>query len=425
MKKIVVSAVFLMAAMCGTAQTLDEINAFIGKSQFSKAKEGIDKFLLDAKNNTKPDGWFFKGRVYNALSKDSSIAPEAAAGFKKDAFEAFKKYQQLDPKNVRLILENNGSFFDLYNGFFDLGAKGFGAKNYALAFNTFKNALAVEDYVRTKGYDYNGYKFPDFDTSLVLNTGLSARIAKMDDDAIVYYRQLADKNVNQEQFLEVYQYLIEQYGKKNDMANKNAMLAKGRALYPTNDYWMQMELDAAKDAKDKPTLYAKYEELMKSYPSNYTLTYNYAVELYNDMYTATVKPKDMPTAITKLTDVLKTAISLADKTKDNDANTLMSRHLFNAAVDYEDNAKLVKGSKPDDVKKRAALKAQAIKMMDACIPYTNDMVTFFSALPKLRPVQKQSFRTAYDVLSQIYSAKGDVKKSAEYNKKKLEVDKMQ
>ena len=182
----------IFAGTFSYGQTLQEINEMMGKSQYKKAKEGIDKFLSDPKNAAKSDGWFYKGRIYNAVSKDSAMSSVDALKLKIDAFEAFKKYQQMDAKELPFILENHGSYFDLYNGFFDVGAKEFNSKNFATSFDGFKNAIAVEDYVRTKGYDYGGFKFPVFDTALVLNTAIAAGNAKDTPSSVIYYKKLAD-----------------------------------------------------------------------------------------------------------------------------------------------------------------------------------------------------------------------------------------
>jgi hypothetical protein len=411
----------LFASIISNGQTLPEINEMLGKGQNKKAKEGIDKFLSEPKNAAKSDGWFYKGRIYNAVSKDSSLASSEAMKLKNEAFEAFKKYQQMDAKEVSFILENHGSYFDLYNGYFDIGAKEFNNKNFATSFEGFKNALLIEDFVKGKGYDYNGFKFPVLDTSLIMNTAIAASQAKDEASAIAYYRKLTDANLSSEQYLNVYQYLVEYYIKTNDEANFNAMLEKGRKLYPQDDYWTEIELDKVAKTGDKAALLAKYEELMKRYPEKYSFPYNLSVEIYNELYKGDDRPANAEALRTKLVESLKTAISLD---KGIDGKMLMTRHLFNTAYDLQDSSKKIKGVKPDDVKKRTELKALSVKKIDECIPYSESVVAYFAALPTLKPIQKANYKLTLDILSQMYSTKGDLKKSAEYDKKKAEVDKM-
>jgi hypothetical protein len=76
--------------------------------------------------------------------------------------------------------------FDIYNGYFDIGVTSFGAGKFDDAYAGFKNALMVEEYVSGKGLEYNGFKFPTFDTTLIQNIALCDYRAKKDDEADIY-----------------------------------------------------------------------------------------------------------------------------------------------------------------------------------------------------------------------------------------------
>ena len=421
MKKYCFFIIFLFASVVSFSQSLDDINTMMLLMQNKKAKEGIDKFLSDTKNATKANGWFYKGRIYNAFSKDSGTTPTDALKLKGEAFDAFKKYQQMDAKQENFKKENYASYFDLYNGYFDIGAREFNSKNFANSFEGFKTALTVEDYVRSKGYEYNGFKFAELDTSLVLNAAIAAGNAKDEDASIPYYRKLTDASVAGENYLNVYQFLLEYYIKKKDDANINLMFEKGRKIYPKEKYWNELEVDIVAKTGDKKALLAKYEELMKREPNEFTWPYNLSVEMYNQLYTGDNKPTDAEAVKNKLTEVLKFAINID---KGIDSKMLMTRHLYNAAYDFEDSSKKIKGIKPEDVKKRNEARALFIKKIDDCIPYAESVINYLAALPTLKPAQRSNYKIVLDILSQFYAAKGDPKKSAEYDKKKSEVDKL-
>ena len=423
MKKYCFFMILLFASAVSFGQSLDDINKLMLLMKNKQAKEGIDKFLSEPKNAAKAIGWFYKGRIYNAFSKDSGTAPMDALKLKTEAFEAFKKYQQLDAKQENFKQENYASYFDLYNGYFDIGAKEFNSKRFSSSFEGFKNALLVEDYVRSKGYEYNGFKFAPLDTSLVLNTAIAAGNAKDEETSIIYYRMLTDANVPGENFLNVYQFLLEYYIKKKDEANINMMFEKGRTIYPKEKYWNEMEIELVSKTGDKKALVAKYEELMKRDPAEFTWPYNLSVEIYNELYTGDKRPADAEALKSKLTEVLNTTIAV-EGTKGIDAKMLMTRHLFNIAYDLQDSSKKIKGVKPEDVKKRNDAKAYYIKKLDDCIPYAESVIDYLAALPTLKPGQKSNYKIVLDYLSQIYYAKGNDKKSAEYDKKKAEVDKL-
>ena len=423
MKKYCFMAILLLAGIAVFGQSLEDINKYMLLNQNKKAKEMVDNFLAQPKNAGKADAWFYKGRIYNAASKDSGTSAADAMKLKLEAFEAFKKYQSLDPKDLSFKNENYVSYFDLYNGFFDIGAKQYNIKNYQGAFEGFKNALMIEEFVRSKNYEYNGYKFPQLDTSLIQNTAMSASQAKDEPTAISYYRKLIDAGVSGEQFLNIYEYVAEYYLKNKDEANLNAILEKGRAIYPKEDYWTEVEVDAVSKSGNKEALYAKYEELMKRYPNEYKWSYNLAVDMFNELYTGDNKPANPVAMKAKLTEVLKASIA-AQGDKGIDAKMLMTRHTYNDAYDYQDSAKKIKGVKPEDVKKKNDAKAFFLKKVDECIPYAEQVVTFYAAQATLKPAQKANYKIALDLLSQMYAAKGDLKKSGEYEKKKAEADKL-
>lgn len=416
MKRISLIFVFLSAAMFSKAQSLDDISKMINTNDIKGAKTAIDTYLSDPKNASKADGWYFKGRIYNSLSYDSLVTPEGKAAYKNTAYEAFKKTQQIDPQDLRLKMEFYKSYLDLYFGFYDLGATLFNAKKYDEAFNAFTKALEVKDYILSKNLSYTEAKIYPLDTALVLNAAIAATQAKKEDVAITYYKKLVDANVAGKGYEEVYEYLVSYYNTKDDQASLQPILAKAKMYYPNNDYWTELELRAVGKTGDQAALFAKYEEMIAKNPNNFTLAYNYSIELYNSIYGRDAKPGNQEAAKAKLSEVLKKAIA---NDKGNDATMLMTNHLFNSASDLSIAASMIKGAKPEDVKKRKELTAASNKLMDEFIPYGEAAIKYFEAQPTLKPEQKAKYRIVLVNMSDVYNAKKDPKKAAEYDKKKL------
>ena len=414
MKKVILLSLLCFFTLSTFAQSLDDINAIMDKRQYKSAREAIDKYLADAKNTSKADGWYYKGRIYNAYSYDSTLSKKDIYDLKLQAYEAFQKYQQLDDKDLRMKVEQYQSYLDLYSGFYDLGAIQFNNKDYAGAYESFKKALDVKDFIVSKQYTYPQIKLHPLDTALVLNTAIAATQAKNLDNAIVYYRKLTDANVAGKGYEEVYEYLADYYTKKEDFTNVAGILEKGKRFYPQNAFWNELELRQVSAKGDKVALFAKYDELLAKDPTSYQLAYNYSIELYNNMYGKDAG-KITDAQREKLTSTLKAAIA---SDKGIDATMLMANHLFNVAADYSSQASLIKSTKPEDVRKKKELKDQSVKVMNETIPYAEAAVKFYESTPNLRPVQKANYKIALGYLSDIYSAKGDAKKAAEYDKKK-------
>ena len=414
MKKIYLLLVIVISSLAGYSQSLDDISDMMVKKDFAAAKAAIDKDLADEKNASKPEAWYYKGRVYNSYSYEKSTPESDLYNLKVAAFEAFKKNQLMDNKDVRMKIENYGSYLDLYYGFYDLGANLFNNKKYSDAFDAFKKSLEVGDYILSKKYTYPQATLYALDTALVLNTAIAATQAKKEDESITYYRKITDANVSGEGYKEVYEYLVEYYNKKGNSAELDQIMAKAKRFYPSNNYWNQVELDNIAAKGDKNVLLAKYEEMITADPENFALNYNYAVELYNKNYGGDDKQSDVASK-EKLTNVLKKTIAID---KGIDATVLMANHTYNMASEAVSAASLVKGNKPEDVKKKTELKAVSNKRMDECISYSDQVVKFYEGMTDLKPKQSANYKIVLGYLTDIYNLKADAKKSAEYEKKR-------
>lgn len=406
----------LVAVSCNflSAQTVDDIKDFINRGQWDKAKTAVDAFLTKEKNATKWEGWWYKGVIYNEIAKSEQFKNLVADG-RMEAFNAFKKYYEIDTKSVQGSLEQHVRLFDIWDNYFKIAITRYNDdKNYEDAFSNFKKTLLVEEYISSKGFEYINFKFPPFDTSLIRNIALSAHMAKKDDSAAKYYSRIADKKIGGDDYLDTYQFLVEYYNKKKDITNRQKYILFGRELYPDDDFWYLTELGEV-DEKDKKTLFSKYAELIKVYTNKPTLFYNYAVELYNYTYDNNKKPADYKNLQNKIEEVLKQTLNI---NKDyTEASMLMSMHLYNMIFDIQDELKLIKGNTGADQKKRADIKAQMITKADEMIPYALNVFNALNARTALKPTESANLRKITDFLVSAYEVKGDKAKAEEYKRK--------
>jgi len=415
MQRFLLSLLIVLGSSQLFAQSIEDIEGQFQKGELDKAKASVDAFLLKEKNAAKSDGWWYKGVIYNEIAKSDKFKNLAPDG-RMEAFNAFKKYYEIDPKAVRGTLEQHVRLFDIYNGYFDQGVQNFSASKFDDAYSSFKNALTVEEFIAGKGYEYNGFKFPAFDTTLIQNIALSAYRAKKDDEAVVYYKKIADQKIAGKDNVDVYQLLVEYYSKRNDKANKEKYLQLGRELFPADDRWYQMELEEV-DEKDKKALFAKYDELVPKYPEKYLLSYNYAVEMFNYLYTGDKKPEDYKASQAKLETILKQTI--AAKKDYAEANVLMARHFYNVIYDIQDEQQAIKTNTAADQKKKADIKARMAHAAEQLIPYAQAGYDIYNSKATLKASEKGQFKVVTDLLATAYEVKGDKAKADEY-KKKLE-----
>ena len=423
MKKILSIAFLSSMLLTVKAQSLEDINDMMGKLQYTQAKVAIDKYFQNPKKAKDAEGYYYKGRIYNSLSRDSSFSNNDQYNLKSEAFNAFKNNQQYDPKDVYLTLEAHMSFLDLYYSYYDLGAKQFNAKDFEGAVNSFKKAIEVKDYILSKKIEYSQAKMNVIDTGLVQNIAVASIQANNDQDGIKYYEILSNANVSGEEFKDMYQFLLNSYLKQNKMDLFNGLLSKVKKLYPKDiDDWLDQEIQVVVKTGDRVALFAKYEQLINDNPGSFILPYNYAVELYNSLYGKDATTNNDPAISSKLTEVIKKAIANESKT-DISATMLMANHLYNLSGDLLNNANAVKGTKPEDIKKKNDIKAAANKSMDECITYAESALTFFENLSSPSAMQKANHRVVLGYLSDIYGLKKNAVKAAEYDKKKALLDK--
>ena len=415
MKKLCFVSIVLFGALGTQAQSLEDIGKAMEKEQYAAAKVSIDKYLADAKNAASTEGWYYKGRIYNSLSRDTNISKLDASNYKLTAFEAFKKNQQLDKLDYRMKSELYKSYLDLYLGFYDLGARSFNVKDYKSAYNAFVKAQEMENFILSKNYTYDELKLNKLDTSLVMNIAAAALQGTDTANAIINYRRITDAGITGADYERVYEYLAGYYLGQKDNTNAQAILSKAKTAYPNNNFWNAIEVEQLAKSGDTKALFARYEELYNKDPKNFSNSYNYAVEMYNSLWANENKTPDT-TVFSKLTTVLKSAIAVD---QGMDATMLLNNHLYNIAADYSTKAALInvtKTTKPDEIKKKRELTASSISFMNELIPNGEKMVKFYTEKPTLTTKQKINYKQTAGYLSDAYKVKGDVKKSAEYDK---------
>lgn len=415
MKKLCFFSFVLFVAAVANAQSLDDIGKLMEKNKYAAAKVSIEKYIADPKNAASAEAWYYKGRIYNSLSKDSTVAKQDAYNLKQTAFDAFKKNQQLDKFDLRMKTEFYKSYLDLYLGFYDLGAQNFNLKNYPAAYNSFSKSQEMENFILSKNYLYDEIKLNKLDTALVMNIAASALQASDTLNAVINYRRITDAGITGLDYERVYEYLGRYYLEKKDNSNAQMILAKAKTAYPTNNFWNALEVEQISKSGDIKALLARYDELYNKDPRNFANSYNYAVEMYNSLWANVNKSPDTALFL-KLTTVLKSAIAV-DETMD--ATMLLNNHLFNVAADYSTKAaliKVIKTTKPDELKKKKDLNASSINYMNELIPYGESMIKFLSAKTTLTTKQKINYKQVANYLSDAYRVKGDLKKSAEYDK---------
>ena len=418
MRRIFLTALVAMSlsgAFAQKAEKLEDVQEKISKGKYDEAKEKLDKIFADPKNASNPTAWYYKGKVYAALAiqdTTNKLTYDASG----QAFEAFKKYQELEPKNTLMVLDQNIGLFQLYDLHYNRGVRAYNNKDYTVAYDQMKKALAVESYIAKKGYTYNGFSFPTTDTTLINLTASSAYLAKKEEEAIPYFEQLADLRLSDKEYKEIYSLLVDYHMKKNNQQKMDKYLTLGRQLHKDDDFWTAVEFG---NITDKAQKMARYEQLTQKYPDNYNLWFDYGVELFNDTYGNETKPADYTARQERTGRVLARAAQLQPTAM---ANFVMAQHLYNQVFDLDDQLRAVKGTDVTANNKRKEIRAKIDAKYEEMHPYSMKAYEAFSKeTATMKPQDKANYRKSIDQLIDYHTRKKQMDKVASYEAKKKEI----
>lgn len=408
MKKILLTGWFLILATCLFAQDVKKLNGYLTAKQYDKAKAEVDAAIT--KNANDPMALYYKSKVYAAIASDAQFkttVPDA----REQAFDAFKKAIAADKDNKVMFAATQDQYkpiFDLYTGYYDAGAAAFnnaastGKKtDFETALDQFKNADMVGRYIYSKKWALS-----ELDTQLVLTIAKAAINAGKKDEAVTYLKKLADANVSgiatdKESYQLPYQWLSFYYKDAKDEADFLKYTALGKKLFPKEDYYDAVMLDYYRDKKDYDALFKKYDEIITAFPDSMQYHFNYANEAFIYVYNS-----DAGTKINNREALLKTVgteLQKALTTKPNDVNInwLTGQYYYNAGIDIKDQASAIKGTKPEDLKKKADINAEAKDMFNKAIPYGDKALSMLE--PSTKKSDKSKYKSITDLMQRIYS----------------------
>jgi tetratricopeptide (TPR) repeat protein len=427
MKKYVLAGMMVLGSLYGSSQELPkDIRFNIELKQFDKAKEGLDKYIADPKNAASAIANYYKAYVYSALARDPKKTVAESKILNEEAFAALKKYTELDPKLTLTKEENNSTLFNIYFSYYDLGVKFYNEKNYPESYNLFKSSLDVHDYgVANKLNGPGTLKFALHDTDLVWNLAVLANELKKKDDALVYYKKIADADLKDEKYVTAYEELILKYKREKNTELFAKYIDAAKRHYPIDiPYWEMKEIEFALSDLQDEALLNKYEELTKSLPNNYIVFYNYAIEIDKFISSDASKGKDAAAINayrTRIEELYKKALSIKPTLE---SNLQLANLYYSKTFDLQERIAKIKGTKPAELKVKNDLVAESKALTLASIPYAEEAVKILGTYKEYKFSDKSNYKLALEILGHGYKVSGDAAKLAEVEKKKLEVEKL-
>jgi tetratricopeptide (TPR) repeat protein len=390
------------------AQKLDDVKEKIDKKKYDEAREKIDKMLADPKNQGNADAWYYKTTIYTELAK-ANPADTALLGTAYDAMQKYMGVEAAKEENKRFLmskLQGHRAFFDLYSTYFKAGADAFNAKNYGVAYNNFDRAVNTFEQLAK-----NNFTDVKFDTTSILYAGVAAESQKMTEEAARYYQRIVDLKIPDTSHIGIYGFMINYYNDKKDPATAEKYVNMGETLFPNRDVWSIYRLDMV--GTDTPARLKKYEEMIAKNPTSYMLTNDYAVEMYRYVYYDDKRVNDS-VWLSKLKDAFRGALNV-QSTPTN--NYILMAILADDANFISNNINRIRGTKPEDLKKKQALQAQLKSVNDEMAKYALATYNLYSAMPSLKASEKANQKRVIQNLIDYYRSNNNTAKVTEFEAK--------
>ncbi|HTB24459.1 MAG TPA: hypothetical protein VK711_03770 [Puia sp.] len=422
MKRMLLSLVMAVVCTGLFAQSVDKVKELLKANKLAEAKDEIDKTLLVDKNQKNAEAWYYKVKVYNAIAANDQLKtqyPDALL----QSLAALKNYVQYDDKKFALlVLDSYKPINEIYQGLFQTGANDYNAQKYSEALVNFKGAISAIGFMYKEGWIKQS-----MDSTATLYAGISAEKADKRDEAVIYYKTIADSGITKiggNDMAEIYKWLADYYTRKGDKENAAKYTALGKLRYPNDIFYDELTLDALRKSGNKDSLFAEYEVINKEHPDSAIYYFNYGLELYQ-YATDTSTGKRVTNSddlIKKAQDRLQTSYKLNPNYPQT--SLVLGQISYNEGVEFQILGKPKGNTNADELKKRQDYRAMSVKKFDEAIPYLEKVDQLLGTQGKLKKADKVALRDAYDMLITIYESRKDKPKIDAWTDKYNNVDKV-
>ena len=387
MKKTLLLTAAIGLVLFVQSQSYDNAKNMAILSQFKKAKEQFDKDAMNAKYMAKPEAYILKTLIYGGLAMDKEFK-ETPGGDKliADADVSFTKYREMDP-SVALISDavyQNGPI-NIYSYEFSSGYADYNNNKWKEAYPKFKKVVEYGDFMISKKLISI-----QVDTNALVLAGITAQNAGLDEEAVIYYRRLADLHITGAEYENIYRYLVKYYYSKDDMVSFEKYRQLGKTLYPNADYFNFDKVDFAIGLEtDFTKKMALLDKIVSADASN-EKAYEAMGELIYDTLNSTKEGAIQPANVAELEPKMVNAFTKVAAL--NPANEVpyifIGNHYFNKS------GKIKNHSDP-----------QYISSQEGARDAFEKAAAIYAKKEKLTGREKQQYRQVAGILGDIYTDK--------------------
>jgi tetratricopeptide (TPR) repeat protein len=258
MKKIVLALALLIATTAAIAQKSERTNAFMynKNGQYDKARESIDKAIVNEKTALDPKTWLYRGIIYlNIVFSDQfkSIDTEALP----KSLESFKKVMELDPQDVeKQSIEIIPRVNAISQQYFSIGVEKFNAQDFNNATDNFLMAYNVAALIKS------------VDTMAIENAALASLRGENYPKAIEYYGVMQGLGVEKP---DIYKNIAMAQRSSGDIEGMKKTIEAGRAKFPDDSGLLLEEINSYLAMGQGVKVVDNLKKLVEKDPTNYSI----------------------------------------------------------------------------------------------------------------------------------------------------------
>ncbi len=258
MKKIILALTLLIATSAAIAQKAERTNAFMynKNGQYDKARESIDKAIVNEKTAMDSKTWMYRGIIYlNIVFSDQykSIDPEALG----KSLESFKKAMELDPEdkeNQKIdILPRVNAISQQY---FSQGVEKFNGQDFTNAATLFEKSFEVAGIINT------------VDTMAIENAALASLKGENYPKAIQLYEKIQTMGYDKP---DIYKNIAMAKRTLGDLEGMKVTIEAGRKKYPEDTGLLLEEINSYLAVGQGAKVVDDLKNLVEKDPENYSI----------------------------------------------------------------------------------------------------------------------------------------------------------
>jgi len=397
MKKLFITMAIAVVSHVSFAQNLENAKSLLVLHKFKQAREELDKYTGTAT----PQFNMLKAAVYSGLANEAgTIGTPQAAELTTAAETAFAAYRQADP-SMKLLDDAAYQYapVNMYSFYYTAAYTDYAAKNWSSAFGKIKKAVEYSDLLIQKKLLNVA-----LDTNVVVLAGIISENNGSANETVMYYKRLADFNIQGEGFESVYRYLVSYYFMKDNMPLFEKYKAAGGRAYPASEYFKFDKVEFAVGLQTNFNEKIKaLEKLLATDAGDYKANEVMGELIYDELNPAD-STKQLPANATELEKKMVVAFNKAAAAKTDFENPYLylGDHFINKAVKLSyTRDKLMTA---DAAKAAVAEKDYAAALFAAEEPYKK-AAALFAARTNLANKDKAQYKKAVSYLADIASYK--------------------